>query len=82
MQAEHVCKPGGCGGRLFMKWRAELAEVYAEALVGNSEMQTQFKQVIKKKFEQAIAKEDPMSACEMVCFRLRSMIVQAAGMRA
>eukprot|EP00983_Pelagomonas_calceolata_P046434 1140170-Pelagomonas_calceolata.AAC.1 len=56
MQAEHVCKPGGCGSRISMKWRPELAEVYMEALVGNSEMQNQF--------EQAIAKEDPMSACE------------------
>eukprot|EP00983_Pelagomonas_calceolata_P021922 687554-Pelagomonas_calceolata.AAC.1 len=54
-----------------MKWRPELAEVYAEALVGNSGMQTQF--------EHAIAKEDPVSACETACFYLRSMIVQAAG---
>eukprot|EP00983_Pelagomonas_calceolata_P003169 103762-Pelagomonas_calceolata.AAC.1 len=54
-----------------MKWRPELAEVYAEALVGNSEMHTQF--------EQAIAKEDTVSACEAACFCLRSMIVQAAG---
>eukprot|EP00983_Pelagomonas_calceolata_P029234 916378-Pelagomonas_calceolata.AAC.1 len=54
-----------------MKWRPELAEVYAEALVGNSEMQTQF--------EQAIAKGDPVSACETACFCLRSTIVQAAG---
>eukprot|EP00983_Pelagomonas_calceolata_P048299 1141003-Pelagomonas_calceolata.AAC.3 len=54
-----------------MKWGPELAEVYAEALVGNSEMQTHF--------EQAIAKEGPTSACEASCFCLRSMIVQAAG---
>eukprot|EP00983_Pelagomonas_calceolata_P020112 634919-Pelagomonas_calceolata.AAC.1 len=53
-----------------MKWRPELAEVYAEALVGNSEMETQF--------EQAMAKQDPMSACETACFCLRSMILQAA----
>eukprot|EP00983_Pelagomonas_calceolata_P021635 678043-Pelagomonas_calceolata.AAC.1 len=30
-------------------------------------------------FEQAIANEDPMSACETACFCLRLMIVQAAG---
>eukprot|EP00983_Pelagomonas_calceolata_P027510 863995-Pelagomonas_calceolata.AAC.1 len=71
MQSEHVCKPGGCGSRLSMKWRPELAEVYAEALAGNSEMQNQF--------EQANAKEDPVSACETACFCLHSMIVQAAG---
>eukprot|EP00983_Pelagomonas_calceolata_P036061 1128188-Pelagomonas_calceolata.AAC.1 len=56
MQSEHVCKPGGCGSRFSMKWRPELAEVYAEALVGNGEIQTQFKQ--------AIDQEDPVSACE------------------
>eukprot|EP00983_Pelagomonas_calceolata_P060111 1146230-Pelagomonas_calceolata.AAC.1 len=77
---EHVCKPGGCGSRLVLNWRPECAEayaqrkedaLYADALVRTSEMQAQFKQ--------AIAKEDPVSACAMACFCLRSMIVQAAG---
>ena len=54
-----------------MKLQPELAEVYAEALVGNTEMQAQF--------EQAIAKEDPVSACETACYCLHSMIAQAAG---
>eukprot|EP00983_Pelagomonas_calceolata_P050376 1141949-Pelagomonas_calceolata.AAC.1 len=71
MQAEHVCKLGGCGSRLSLKWRPELVEVYADALVRNIEMQAQF--------EQAIKKEDPVSARETACFCLRSMIVQAAG---
>eukprot|EP00983_Pelagomonas_calceolata_P025327 794668-Pelagomonas_calceolata.AAC.1 len=34
---------------------------------------------MQTQFEQAIAKEDPVSACETACFSLRSMIVQAAG---
>ena len=71
MHAEHVCKLGGCGSRLSLKWRPQLAEVYADALVRNEEMQAQF--------EQALAKEDPVSACETACFCLRSMIVHAAG---
>eukprot|EP00983_Pelagomonas_calceolata_P008151 265158-Pelagomonas_calceolata.AAC.1 len=66
MQAEHVCKLGGCGSGLSMKQRPELAEIYAEALVGNSEMQTQFEQAI---MAEMIAKEDPVNACETASCR-------------
>jgi hypothetical protein len=67
MNNVHVCKPGWCGSRFTMKWRPECAEVYAEELAENRELQDHFNQAIDRCDHEA------------ACFCSRSMIMQAAG---
>jgi len=67
LKKEHVCKPGGCGTKLSLKWKPERAHIYAHVLLENKEIQEQFKQ--------AVVSAD----VEKACFCVRAMVEHAAS---
>jgi exonuclease III len=69
LKHKHVCKPGGCGSKLSLKWKPERAQIYAQVLLANSEIQDQFKQAIEA------------ADVEKACFCVRSMVEHAASDR-
>ena len=64
---KHVCRPGGCGERLLLRWVPFTAGAYVAKLLENHEMDAQFSAALE---EQDVDK---------TCFCLRSLIVQAAS---